>query len=74
MDGPGDYYTKSDKERQILYDTSYMRNLKKKNGTMNLLLKQKQTHRLKRMNLRLRGKGGADWDLVIDMYTLLYLK
>ena len=41
---------------------------------MNLLLKQKQTHRLKRMNLRLRGKGGADWDLVIDMYTLLYLK
>ena len=41
---------------------------------MNLLLKQKQTHRLKRMNLRFRGKGGADWDLVIDMYTLLYLK
>ena len=30
MDGPGDYYTKSDKEKQILYDTTFMRNLKKK--------------------------------------------
>ena len=59
MDGPGDYYTKSDKERQILYDTTFMRNLKKKkNGTLNLLLQQKQTHRLKRMNLQLKGKGG----------------
>ena len=27
MDGPGDYYTKSDKE---IYDTTYMWNLKKK--------------------------------------------
>ena len=72
MDGPGDYYTKSDKE---LYDTTYMWNLKKKkNGTMNLLLRQKQTQRLKRMNLRLWGKGGTDWDLGIDMYTLLYVK
>ena len=31
MDGPGDYHTKwskSDKERQISYDITYMRNLK----------------------------------------------
>ena len=41
---------------------------------MNLLLRQKQTQRLKRMNLRLWGKGGTDWELGIDMYTLLYVK
>ena len=31
MDGPGEYYTewsKSDRERQILYDITYMWNLK----------------------------------------------
>ena len=45
---------------------------------MNLFTKQKQTHRLKRMNLWLQGGeglgGGTDWDFGIDMYTLLYLK
>ena len=35
-----------------------MESKKKKNGTLNLLLQQKQTHRLKRMNLQLKGKGG----------------
>ena len=32
MDGPGDYHTKwskSDKERQISYDSAYVQNLKK---------------------------------------------
>ena len=29
MDGPRDYHTKSDRERQM-YDTTYMRNLNKK--------------------------------------------
>ena len=28
MDGPRDDQTKSDKERQLSYDTTYMRNLK----------------------------------------------
>ena len=28
MGGPEDYYTKSDRERQISYDTTYMWNLK----------------------------------------------
>ena len=30
MDGPKEYYTKSDRERQILYDITYMWNLKNK--------------------------------------------
>ena len=47
MDGPRDYHTKlskSDRERQISYDVTYMWNLKKM-IQMNLLTKQKQTHK-----------------------------
>ena len=43
MDGPRDYHTKrskSDRERQILYDITYMWNLKSK---MNLFTKQELT-------------------------------
>ena len=35
-------------ERQISYDIAYMRNLKKKTIPMDLFIKQKQTHRLKK--------------------------
>ena len=41
MDGPGDYHTKwskSDKERQISYDSAYVQNLKK-NDTNELIYK-----------------------------------
>ena len=44
MDGPRDDHTKwskPDKERQILYDITYMWNLKKKKIQMNLFMKQK---------------------------------
>ena len=45
MDGPRDCH-KSDRERQISYDITHMRNLKKV-MQMNLFTKQKQTHRLR---------------------------
>ena len=48
MDGPRDYqtkWTKSNRERQISYDITYIENLKKV-LQMNLFTKQKQTHRL----------------------------
>ena len=48
MDGTGDYQTKwskSDRERQISYDITYMRNVKKM-IEMYLFTEQKQTHRL----------------------------
>ena len=48
-DGPRDYHTKwckSDRERQILYDITYMWNLKI--IQMNLCIKQKQTQRHRR--------------------------
>ena len=47
MDGPRGYYAKwntSDRERQILYDFTYMWNLKKQNKWANMT-KQKQSYR-----------------------------
>ena len=48
-----------------MYNIPYMWNVKR-NDT-DELIKQKETHRLKRTNLWLPGRG-------MDMYTLLYLK
>ena len=70
MDGPRGYHTKwskSDRERQILYNITYM----------NLFTKQKQTHRLREWTYGYWGegwRGGMDWEFGIDMYTPLYLK
>ena len=59
MVGPRGYQTKwsqSDRERQILYDVTYMWNLK--NNT-NEYTKQKQTHRLRKQTYGYqRGKVG----------------
>ena len=44
MDGPRDYHTKTDRERQISYDITYTGNLKKYNKLANITKKQ-QTHR-----------------------------
>ena len=64
MDGPGDHHTKQgkpDRERQILYDITYMWNLKKM-IQMNLFTKQKQTHRCRKQTYgyqreKVGGKG-----------------
>ena len=54
-----------------------MQNLNK-NDTNELITKLKQTHRLSDRTSGYWGgegvEGGIDWDLGIDMYTLLYLK
>ena len=44
------YWVKSDGEREISHDIIYMQNLYKPVMQMNLITKQKQTHRLKRRN------------------------
>ena len=43
---------------------------------MNLFTKQKQTHRLREFTVTSREgrQRGTDWELGIDVYTLLYLK
>ena len=71
MDGPRDNHTKwskSDRERQISYDITYMWNLVFKNDTNELFTKQKQTHRYKKQtygyqmgNVAGRNKSGV-WD------------
>ena len=60
MDGPRDYRTKwskSDRERQISYDITYMWNLK--NDTNELIYQTDTDSQTQRMNLWLpKGKGG----------------
>ena len=44
---------------------------------MNLFTKQKQTHRHRKETYGYQGKkggGGMNWEIWIDMYTLLYIK
>ena len=68
---------KSDRERQISHDITYIWNLKKKIIQMNLSTEQKQTHRLREQTFSYQvGRiwGATDWDFGVDMYTLLYLK
>ena len=61
MDGPGDYHTKRSKsvgERQILYDITYMWNLK--NSTDKLIYKTETTHGLRKQTYGYqRGKAGG---------------
>ena len=78
MDGPRDYHTKwskSDRERQISYDITYMQNLKK--CTSELIYKTETDSQTSKTNLLLpKGKCGEriNWETGIDIYTLLYLK
>ena len=60
-----DYYTKrskSERERQIPYDITYMQNLKY--DTNELSTKQKQTHRHREQICGCQGEGrvGEGWD------------
>ena len=81
MDGPGDDHTKwskSDREKQILYDITYMQNLKKKERYKWTYLQNRK--RLTDLENKLmvtvgeRWERGIDWEFGINMFTLLYLK
>ena len=58
----------SQTERQISYDITYMRNLKKTRVQMNLFTKQKYSHRCRKQTYDYQGiRGGGrdklgDWD------------
>ena len=60
MDGSTDYHTKkskSDKERQIACDITYMWNLKKKMRQVNICIKQKRrAHKLRKQTLVTKGE------------------
>ena len=77
MDGPGDYYTKwskSERERQIPYDFTYMWNLKC--IQINISMKQKTDSQIGRTDLWLprgrRGEQGKDREFGISRGKLLY--
>ena len=70
MDGPGDYYTKSDKERQILYDTTNMWNLKI-NTNESMYKTERHSHR-KQIYGYQRGRG--EEGQIRNRYKLLYIK
>ena len=77
MDGPRDYHTKrskSDRERQIPYDITYMWNLKY--DTNELIYKTETDSQTQRTDVRLpRGKGrggGMDWKFGVSRCKLLY--
>ena len=64
MDGPRDYRTewsKSDRERQIPHDTTYMWNLKKKKKDTDKLIYKTEIHlQTWKINLWLPKRGGGE--------------
>ena len=65
----------SDREEEILYDIPFVWNLKKKNGTHELIYRTERDSQ--RTNLWLLGEGWGGKivrEFGMDMYTLLYLK
>ena len=76
MDVTRDYHnkwSKSERERQISYDITYMWNLKYEK--MNVSMKQKQTHRHREQTCSCQGgggKGGMEWQFGISRCKLLH--
>jgi len=74
MDGPRECHTEwSKSEKEKYHMPSLYVELKKKKIQMNLLTKQKATHRLRKWTHGFQGDGIV-MDLGKIMYTLLYLK
>ena len=85
MDGLGDYYSKSSKSDKDKYHMFYT--YKHTHGLYvefktaviqdNLFTRQRQTHRLRKQTMVLKGKGGVErginWECGIDKCTLLCL-
>ena len=76
MDEPRDCHTEwsmSDSERQISYNIAYMWNLKKKGYKWTYLQNRNWVTDVKNklmVTIRERG-GGINWEIGIDIYTLL---
>ena len=76
MDKPRDYHAKSERERQISYNSTYTQNLK--NNTSELIHKIETDSQPQKTNSWLpKGKEGPEWvnqEYGINRYTLLYRK
>ena len=77
MNGPRDYQTKgskSDRERQIPYDITYMWNLKyDTNESIYQTEIDSQTIENRLVVSKARGEGGMAWESEISRYKLLYM-
>ena len=76
MDGPRDYHTKWskwDRERQISYDITYMRNLKKSDAN-ELIYETNRLTGVENKRMVTRGDSGIGREFGINIYTLLYIK
>ena len=77
MDGPRDYRTewsKSEREKQILYINAYMWNLEKWYRWSYLQSRKRHRHREQIYGYHGgKGGGGMDWETEIDTYTLLIM-
>ena len=78
MDGPRDCHTewsKSDRERQISYDIAYMWNLKKWYKWTYLQNRNRVTDVGNKLMVTQGERGrGINWEIGVDIYTLLYIK
>ena len=75
MDGPRDYptsWSKSERERQILYDITYMWNLK--NSTSELMYKTETDSDIENKLPKGDGWGGINWEYGINRCILPYIK
>ena len=79
MDGPRDRddhtkWSKPDREKQILYDITYMWNLK--NNTNECICKTETDSDIENKLVVTEGErgGGTNWEFGINRYTLLYTK
>ena len=77
MDGPRDRPTergKSDREKPLLYDITSMWHLK--NGTNKLIYKTNRVTDVENKLMVTRGekRERINWEIVIDVYTLLNIK
>ena len=78
VDGPRDCpteWSKSEREKQILYNIAYMWNLEKWYKWTYLQSRNRDTDiENKHMDTKERKRGGMNWEIGIDIYTLLYIK
>ena len=78
VDGPRDCYTdwsKSEREKQILYNITYMWNLEKWHRWTYLQSRNRDTDvEDKLMDTKGERGGGMNWEIGIDIYTLLCIK
>ena len=73
MNGPKDYCTEwSEPDKDIYHMISFIYGIEKKKGTNKLIYKT-ESHIGKKLMVNRGKRTGINWDISIDIYTLLYI-